>query len=232
MKPASTLIRLAALGVAFAACAVHAQAPAPKPAAKPPVVRNVTFAPSAPAAPKEKLMSRAELKACFERRMKNDADAKTLAADQAAFRADYDAIKADQAAVESENNANRATRDAITKRRADHDAANQAFAAKMAAVEKPTEEQRAAWVKEREQLLESGRAIDTAVPEFNKAAQATRDRSAALDARVPAINERQKALNARVEPLQTTLATWRTECGDKAYDEADEMAVKKELGIK
>jgi chromosome segregation ATPase len=218
----------------FAACTAQAQspAPAPKPAAKPPIIRNATFAPAPPAAPKEKLLSRAELKVCFERRIKNDADAKALAADQAAFRADYDTVKADQATVEAENTAHRTKRDEINKRRAEHDTANQAFAAKIAAVEKPTDEQRAGWAKEREQLLESARAIDTAIPEFNKATQVTRDRSAAVDARVPAINERQKALNARVEPLQTTLATWRTECGDKAYDEADEVAVKKELGIR
>ncbi len=247
LRPASVLFSLA-LAAAALSTSAFAQAPAPKaaaskpaaaaskPAAAPaPQVRRATFEPSIqakPAAPKEKLLTREELKACFARQMKNEAEATAIKSDQEAYKKDYEGIVSAQAELTKQQATNRATQTELSTERGAISNASTELQAKALANAKPSEDDKKAWEAERAVLVERAKVLDDKITAFNNAVQSLRDRSKEVDARVPGINERQKSINGRVEALQAELKTWREECADKAYDEADEAVVKKELGMK
>jgi chromosome segregation ATPase len=236
------------LACVFALCSAAAlaqTAPVPKagaskPAAKGaapapiPQIRQATFAPTIAAkpAPKEKLLTRDELKACFSRQMKNEAEADDIKLAQTAYKKDYDQIRADQEAAQKEQAANRAKQAELSAERSAISAASQELQSKSLQNTKPTDADKAAWEAERTALVARAKTLDDGIVAYNAAQAATRSKAIAIDNRVPAINEQQKTVNARVEAFQAAHKAWRDECADKPYDEADEAVVKKELGMK
>jgi chromosome segregation ATPase len=196
---------------------------APSPASTSPATPST----SAKVRPGEKLMTRDELRACFKDRAANDASAKALIADQDAFKKDYDAVRAEGAQLRADNEAARAQAAAIQTERQAVNERTSVLAARAATLK--TDEEKAAYEKDRQALLADGRAVDAKVEAFNAGQAPLRERSTAFDAKVAPINERQKAINARVEAQTATVNEWTTRCNDRAYDELDEIAVKKEM---
>lgn len=111
---------------------------------------------------------------------------------------------------------------------------------------------------EREAVIKLNETLKEQLPKMEKAdaAKALADyqtRAAALDARIDAFNNGKRqydadakifdgkveAHNKTTEPLRQRTDThldqvdeWKAQCSNKPYDEADELAVRKELGLK
>jgi chromosome segregation ATPase len=238
MKLKSISVASAAAICALSLVAAHAVAqtkPADKakPSAKPEVRKlapsptSAAPAPSTKIRPGEKLMTRDELRACFKDRATNDASAKAVIADQEQFKKDYDAIRAEGTQLRTDNEAARAQAAAIQAERQSVNERTSLLGARAATAK--TDEEKATYEKDRQALLADGRAVDAKVEAFNAAQASLRERSNAFDAKVAPINERQKAINTRVEAQTATVNEWTTRCNDRAYDELDEIAVKKEM---
>ena len=71
-------------------------------------------------------------------------------------------------------------------------------------------------------------AMDPRIDEHNKKKDVYLADSKAFDARVAEHNLKNKTLDARAESYLDSLDAWKADCGNKAYDEADEIALKKE----
>ena len=71
-------------------------------------------------------------------------------------------------------------------------------------------------------------AMDPRIDEHNKKKDVYLADSKAFDIRVEAHNLKGKSLDARAESYLDSLDAWKADCGNKAYDEADEIALKKE----
>ena len=205
-------------------------ASAPKPALKiRPMAPMPAATPAPPAAPKEALLSRDELRACFKTQAGNEAESAALQTDQAQFKIDYDAIRAEQEVLSKENATNRAKQSELAAERDAVSNASSTLQAKALANTKPSDAEKAALEAERNALVERAKALDDNIGKYNAAIAAARECAAKIDPRVAPINERSKSINARVETLNNTLKEWRAKCSDKPYDEADELVVKREL---
>lgn len=172
--------------------------------------------------PKVKLMTRDELRACMNRSEENSKEAEAIKREQAAYKDNTAALQKEKQELLAADEANSA----------------EAKAAK----------------QERDDILKMVEDIKAAAPKMEKAELAAKDteykaRAAAFDTRVAALNESVKAGNARrqafsekVDKVNTSFKSleerteahfdkndsWKTECGNKPYDEADEIAIKKE----
>lgn len=172
--------------------------------------------------PKPKLMTRDELRSCMDR---NNANVK-----------EADAIKLAQT-----NYKDSAAQ--LQKEKQGLIAAEEAYAADAKAAK-----------QERDDILKMLEDIKAAAPKMEKAELEAKDkeykaRAAAFDARVSAVNDaaktnaaRRKAFAEKIDEVDASFKAleertevhldkadaWKTECGNKAYDEADEIAIKKE----
>lgn len=230
--------RVGAAALSFGLLIAFGQTHAQAPASKPKIRVGSTAAPGAaavaatPAKPKEKLLTRAELRECFVEQVKNDADAAALVKEQTQYKIDYEVIKKDQAALNAEIDASKAAQADLGVQRAALNTDSSALQSKSLAVAKPTDADKATWEAERTALVARAKLFDDKIVAFNASQQGMRERAAALDARIGPINALNKAQNTRVETLDAVLKDWREQCGNKPFDERDELAVKKELGLK
>lgn len=229
----ATSFRLAALALAAALSsgAVVAQTapakPAAKPAAKAPAKSAAKEAP-APAKPKQKLLTRDELRACMDRQDANKVEAKALEEAEAQLGPDREAIMKEA--------------DAIKAREKELIAEQDAIQADMAAMGKRAEE-----VKEQMKKLSKKEAqalaadyqkqadeVNARIEPHNNKRKAFREaiQAANLDARIEAFNKKKDDVSTRFDKLGDAQDAWRAECGNKPYDEADEIAIKKERAAK
>ncbi len=206
------------------ALALALLAPAALAQTKPKAASAVT----APAAPKvNALMTRDELRTCFKTQKSNEAEATSLKASQDEYARDYETLRTDKAEIDKANADNRerlaavnAERDAISARTDE---------LRAVAESAKTDEQRAAYEVERLKLVERNTAYEKTSADFYASQAPLRGKTEAFNAKVGPLNERSKAVNAGVEPLQQKVAQWRERCGNRRYDEADEIAVRKEM---
>ena len=172
--------------------------------------------------PKPKLMTRDELRACLARNDANTKEADEIKQAQVSYKENAAQLlkekeelqKADEALV-AESAAMKAERDSILKmfedikaaapkmEKADLDAKNKEYQARAA-------------------------AFDTRLQAHNEAIKSGSTNRRAFGDRVDAVNASFKAMEERTEVHFDKMDSWKSECQNKPYDEADELAIKKE----
>jgi hypothetical protein len=214
-----------ACGTAVLSLSLHAQTPPAKPASKP-TKSSAKGAPQVAAKPKEKLMTRDELRVCFDRKDANAAEAKAVEA------ADKDMLVERDAVLKR--------RDSVKKEQDDIEAAektlladNQAVAARgeVLKVELPkmSKKEQAEARAEYERRVND---VNGRIEPHNARKRAFLADAKVLEAEVDAFNKRKEELSARADKVGDLQEAWRNECGNRPYDELDEIAIKKEKAAK
>lgn len=172
--------------------------------------------------PKAKLMSREELRACIDAQEANAKEAEGIKADQAAYKATAEQLKAEKAKLEvgeaelgKQVEAVRAEKEAILK-------AHEALTADAPKLDK-------AELKARnEAYLARTTAFGTMVDAVKAADAEQGVKRKAFSAKVDALDAQFKAIEDRTEKHYDAIDKWKAECQNKAYDENDEKAIRKE----
>jgi len=183
-----------------------------------------------PAARADRIMSKEELRACLLEKLDNDRDAQTLRADQQAFARDFDAVRAEQADVAGQGEAIRARSQGLRSEYATVNARLAELQPLLAGAK--SDEDKARYEQERQELLARRRQNDNAREQLGQAQREHAARVDALNVRIDAINAKSRTVNDRVEPLQARVEAWKAKCGNRRYREEDEIALRKELGIR
>jgi chromosome segregation ATPase len=180
-----------------------------------------------PANRNDKIMTIAELRACFKLKQANQIAFAEIAQEQQDFKRDDAAVKAEQAEVLKAGDELRARSATITAERDTLSAAVSELSAKAPTLK--TDAEKAEYEVARAQLTERSNEHQKRVESLIAAQKAQRDRIDAVNERISAINLRAKTVNDRVEPQQKQAAAWREQCGSRRYREEDEIVVNKEL---
>lgn len=187
--------------------------------------------PAAPAAAttkggKGKLMTRDELRACMATNQKNEEQAAELEKTKAVVlkqRDDLKAAKAESDKFEADMQAQGAALKAEIE-------GVKAFGAEIeAGASKMEKDQLKA---KQDEYQTRANALQPKIDAFNKARNERVEVNKAFNAKV---DEHQKVaddFNEAVEDLNDKRNEWKFKCGNRAYDEADEIAIKKEQGKK
>ena len=196
---------LLASGLAVAQSTGTTTKPAAKPAAQ-------SAAPAAKPAAKGKLMTRDELRSCMANNQEID--------DQAAK------LKTRQADVLKERDELKALKETNAKSDSDLGTQGDALKAEIAATNAAGEELKVAAPKMEKAELKAKQE------EFNARAAALQTKIDAYNARVDAFQKHTDDFNEAVEDLNDKRNAWKLKCGNRSYDENDEIAIKKELAGK
>ena len=175
--------------------------------------------------PKQKLMTREELRACLVRFDKNETEAKDIKAAQAANaqeRAEMVKLKDELTLAGQTINTTatelKAEREALIK-------SQEGIKEQIAKLERAEAEKVLADYKAK------AAAHDERIDAYNKAKAKYAEDAKSFDAKVETHNKSSKDLQTRTEAHLDTVDDWKAECSNKPYDEADEIAVRKELGL-
>ncbi|MCV2369245.1 hypothetical protein [Roseateles oligotrophus] len=172
--------------------------------------------------PKAKLMTRDELRACMDQADFNNSEAVAIKADQVAYNDNATALKAEKAELQKGEEAGAAGTATLKKER---DGILQMFEEIKAAAPKLEK----AELDERNKAYQArAAAFDASVTTLNEGIKANLEKRKAFADKVDAFNASFKALEARQEAHFDKADAWKSECSKKAYDEADEKAIKKE----
>lgn len=176
--------------------------------------------------PKQKLLTRDELRACMVGRADNEAEGKKIKEEEAQVTAQRTAVLAEKEELTKRGNEIAASlnqlkseRDALIKSGED---------AKANAAKMTKDELKAAQEAYQAKAVE----LDKRIEAHNKTKDTYISDSQGFDAKVEAYNKRKDELATRVDKYLETVDEWRTSCQNKAYDELDEKAIKKELDAK
>lgn len=172
--------------------------------------------------PKPKLMSREELRACMDQQEANNKEAESVKTDQAAFEAFEAKIKADKVTLD-------AGEAALGKQVTDIKAEKDAIMAEHAALTAEAPKLSKADLKARNDAYMARTTAFNAMFEAAKAAEA--EQSAKRKVFNEKIDERDalfKAVKDREEKYFDADDKWKAQCQNKAYDENDEKAIRKE----
>ncbi len=180
-----------------------------------------------PAPRSDKIMTIAELRACFKLKQSNETAATEILQQQQGFKRDEDAVKVEQAEVNKANDEIRARSSALNTERDAIEAVVTELSAKAQSAK--TDAEKADYEAARVKITERGATHQKNSELFNAAQQTQRDRINVLNEKISNINQRGKTINDRVEPQQKQVAAWRDQCGSRRYREEDEIVVKKEL---
>jgi len=173
--------------------------------------------------PKVRLMTRDELRVCFK--------------EQADNRAETAAIEAEKVAFDQERAALISEKDETLKRTQTIDERAQAMLAELevlkveqAALSKPPEKSEIKTYEARRVAFNAradahGQKVDA----FNAEKREYDKVRLAMDARIEANNARGRALKTRAENYNDAIESYKVNCLNKPYDEADEVIVKKEM---
>ena len=173
--------------------------------------------------PKQKLMTRDELRACLLRFEKNESQAKEIKAAQAANTQERSDLTAFKDSVAKEGEALTASAAAIKAEREELLKEQEGLKEKMAKLERA----------EAEKLLNDYKARaaahDAKIEAYNQARVRYSENAKSFDTRAEAYNNGSKTLQDRTEAHLDEVDNWKEDCSNKPYDEADEIAVRKEL---
>jgi chromosome segregation ATPase len=172
--------------------------------------------------PKVKLMTRDELRACIDQQDANSKEAEAIKAEQASYKANADKLKAEKAAMEADEAA-------LSKQIADVKAEKEAIlkAHETLTAEAPKLEK--AELKARNEAYTARTTAFGTMVEAVKAADAEQGvKRKAFSDKVDALDAQFKALEDRTEKHFDANDKWKAECQNKAYDENDEKAIRKE----
>ncbi|MFG6449761.1 hypothetical protein ACG0Z6_16165 [Roseateles sp. BYS180W] len=173
--------------------------------------------------PKKVLLTRDQLRHCMTAVDANEAEGL--------------AIKAEDAKLNSERTELAAEKDRLTKQGAELTATADGIKAERDDILKYGEEVKAkakelsrSEVKAMQETYQArATALDARIDAFNKVKDAYFEASKGFDAKAEAYNKRKDGLSTRLEEHTDKLNEWKLECSNKDYDEADEIAIKKEL---
>ncbi|WAC75504.1 hypothetical protein OU995_12710 [Roseateles sp. SL47] len=217
LRTTAAVATLLACGLAFAQTSTTAPKADPKNAkVTKPVVDK----------PKQKLMTRDELRACLLDDKSLTEENTSLKAKEKDILAERDALKAfkaeqDKAEAEMQNRSK--------ELKAEIEAVN-AFAAEIqAGAAKMEKDQLKA---KQEEYQARANTLQPKIDAFNKERNDRVEKYKGFNDRVDAQAKSQDDFNEAVETLQDKRDEWKKRCANKPYDEADEVALKKELGIK
>ncbi len=172
--------------------------------------------------PKAKLMTRDELRVCIDQQDTNGKEAEAIKVEQASYKSNAEGLKAEKATVE-------AGEAALGKQIADMKAEKESIVAAHAALTAEAPKLDKAELKARNEAYQARVNNFNTMFETVKAADA--DQSAkrkAFGDKVDALDAQFKALEERTEKHFDANDKWKAECSNKAYDENDEKAIRKE----
>ena len=172
--------------------------------------------------PKPKLMSRDELRACIDAQDANSKEAEAIKVEQASYKANAEKLKGEKATLEAgeaalgkQVNDVKAERDGIMK-------AHETLTAEAPKLEK-------AELKARNEAYQARTAAFGPMVEAVKAADAEQAvKRKAFSEKVDALDAQFKGIEDRTEKHFDANDKWKAECQNKAYDENDEKAIRKE----
>jgi hypothetical protein len=172
--------------------------------------------------PKAKLMSRDELRACIDQQEANSKEAEAIKVEQAAYKANADKLKAEKGEIE-------VGEAALSKKAAEAKAEKEAILKEHEALTAEAPKLEKAALKARnEAYLARTTAFGTMVDAV-KAADADQNvKRKAFSEKVDALDAQFKAIEERTEKHFDANDKWKAECQNKAYDENDEKAIRKE----
>ena len=200
-----------------------AQTPSPKPAVKAGTKANIKPATPAavePVAPKTPLLTREELRACKGQVEANDAEAKTINVAQAVFNAERDELKKIDDELRQIIKDRNASAAAMTQERAELLKAGEDLEAK---VKEAKKEEGATLVATHNA---KAAAFTARADDFNQVGAALKTQAAAHGGRVDKYNQGKNELVARADAYNRSIASWKANCADRRYDEADDLAIK------
>lgn len=216
------LAPLAAAALSIAMLPVHAQSTA-KPAAKVEPKSEKAAAKPAAEKPKGKLLTRDELRSCMANQRDNDAEAKSIKAEEAEYKAAHKALLDEKAALDkretelTENFAGmKAERDSILK-----------LGESISKPDPKTEKEEI--MKLRDEYTKRAAAFDTRIADHDKNREAHAANRKSFDGKIDGHNKRREVLQERIEKHLDVNDEWKEKCANKPYDERDEIALKKEL---
>lgn len=172
--------------------------------------------------PKPKLMSRDELRACIDTQEANSKEAEAIKAEQAAYKSNAEQLKAErttleagEAALGKQIDAVKAEKEAILK-------AHEALTAEAPKLDK-------AELKARnEAYIARTTAFGNMVDAVKVADAEQGAKRKAFSEKVDGLDAQFKAIEDRTEKHYDANDKWKAECTNKAYDENDEKAIRKE----
>lgn len=185
--------------------------------------KKAPAAAKAKAKPKMVVMTRDELRACFKQQAANSAENKEIDKEKESFQQERNDIVASKEALLKKSNELGELVKAIQAEGAELMAAQKEFEKPVAKADLKAVEARR--IEFNDRITAHQRKIDA----YNADKTPFNASKDALDARIAANNVRGKALQDRSEKYNDGVDEWKTNCGNKPYDVADEAAVKKEM---
>lgn len=176
--------------------------------------------------PKVKLMTRDELRACLVQFDKNETDAKEIKAAQASNLEERSGLVKAKEDLLKEGSELDASATALKAERADLVKAQDEIKEKLPKLERAAAEALLNDYKAR------AAAHDVKVEAYNASKTKYAATAKDFDAKIEAHNKSSKELVARTDAHLDAVEDWKAECSKKSYDEADEIAIRKELGLK
>lgn len=172
--------------------------------------------------PKPKLMTRDELRACIDQQENNSKEADAIRAEQASYKAGAERLKAEKASLEA---GEAALGKQVTEVKEERDAILKAHETLTAEAPKLSKED----LKARNEAYQARTAAFGPMVDAVKAADAEQGvKRKAFSEKVDALEAQFKAIEERTEKHFDANDKWKAECQNKAYDENDEKAVRKE----
>ncbi|MCY4755954.1 hypothetical protein [Pelomonas aquatica] len=172
--------------------------------------------------PKPKLMTRDELRACIDQQEANGKEAEAIKAEQNSYKANADQLKAEKATIEAGEAALGKQVDALKAEKEGILKAHEALTAEAPKLEK-------AELKARNEAYTARTTAFGTMVDAVKAADAEQGvKRKAFSAKVDALDAQYKAIEDRTEKHFDANDKWKAECQNKAYDENDEKAIRKE----
>lgn len=172
--------------------------------------------------PKQKLMTRDELRTCLKQASDNEAEAKAVLAAEAQYKADRERLMKDKDDLTKGGQALDANAAAIKAEQAELIRDNEAMKEKLPEMSRA--EQKAAI----DAYALRAKANDAKIEDHNKRKDEYLAKAKVFDDAITAYNATGKTLETRSLDHLDAVDAWKKACGNKAYDEADEIAIKKE----
>lgn len=171
---------------------------------------------------KPKLMTRDELRACFDMRDANAKEAEAIKAEQASYKESADKLKEEKASLESADGALTQRVNAVKAEREEIVKAHEVLQAEAPKLKKDE-------LKARNEAYQARVAAFGVLFEEVKAADAENNaKRKAFGEKVDALDAQFKAIEDRLERHYDASDKWKADCGNKQYDENDEKAILKE----
>lgn len=217
LRTTAAVATLLACGLAFA----QTTTPAPKADAK-----NAKVSKPVVEKPKQKLMTRDELRSCLQ-------DDKTLTDENTSLKAKEKEVLAQRDALKAEKAEQDKGEQEMQTRSKDIKAEIEALNAFAADIQANAAKMEKDQLKAKQEEYQSrANTLQPKIDAFNKERNERAEKYKTFNDRVDAQAKALDDFNESVETLQDKRDDWKKRCVNRPYDEADELAVKKELGLK